>query len=93
MDTDPANQAGQAPEFGARIKTLQAKIADLDARSEWYQERMGPVNFDNKRQAFIREVESTSETQRQAEPIDKKIEAATRRLKACEQKHEKKVAY
>ena len=81
MDTEPASQAVQAPEYGARVKELHAKIADLEARAEWYQEFMGPVNFDNKRQAFIRELESIRETQRQAEPIDKQFETATNLLK------------
>ena len=77
MDTEPASQAVQTPECGARIQELQAKIADLEARTEWYQELMGPVNFDNKRQAWIRELESIRETQRQAEPIDKQLETCT----------------
>ena len=51
MDTEPTDQASQAPEYGARIKALQAKIADLDAKPEWFQELMGIVNYDNKRQA------------------------------------------
>ena len=93
MDSEPADQVTQPPKYSTRIKALQAKIADLEARSEWYQELMGPLNFDNKRQAYIRELDSIRETQRQAEPIDKQLDAATRWLKACEQKHERKAAY
>ena len=44
---------------------------------------MGPLNFDNKRQAYIRALDRTRETQRQA---------VTRCIETCEQEYEKRTA-
>ena len=90
MDTEPANHADQAPEYGARIKTFQAKIADLDAKPAWYQEFMGLHNFDRACHACTKELESLRDAQRQAKPIAEQIEGATRWLKTCDKNHQKK---
>ena len=66
MVTELADQVNQLSTYGEQIKLLQEKIADLEARPEWYQELMGPFSFDNKRQTYIRELDLLRETQRQA---------------------------